>query len=238
MVAAIACAALAGALLYLVVIRPFFRRRAALGWIGATAAVAFAVEAALAAAFPRQGYVFPDPFSWDRFRPLAVGNGSTVPVRTFWVLGAGLVVAVAVDRFLSRSRQGRALMATASDPGAAALIGLPVDRLVATGFALAGALAAIAGVIVAPGTTIEPQTGLVFGLKGLAAALLGGLVSPRRAFGAGLVFGVLEGAIASWHVPGLPSIGLGPAWRDIGPLLVAVGVLAVRPPTIAREAGE
>src|SRR5438067_8963582 len=68
--AAIAASAAAGALLYLVVIRPFFRRRSDLGWIGATAALAFAVEGVLGAAFPREGYAFPDVVPFDRVHPL------------------------------------------------------------------------------------------------------------------------------------------------------------------------
>ena len=238
-VVALVAAAIAGALLYLAILRPSYRRRStsrgALGWIGATAAVAFAIEGILAAAFSREAYVFPDPLRFDRLGPIDLGGGATLPVRTLWVLGVGVVVALVARRVLERSTFGDALSAIASEPMGAAAVGLPVDRLVAAAFALAGVLAAVAGVVVAPSRPIGPSFGLVLGLKGIAAAVLGGLASPGRVFAAGLAIGVLEGAVASLHVPGLPSLGLGPAWRDIAPLLLVLGVLAVRPPRGALE---
>ena len=233
-VVAVAVAGLAGALLYVVVVRPFFRRRADLGWIGATAAVAFALEGVLGAGFRREGYAFPDVLPFDRVHALRLGGGATLPVRTFWVLGVGVAVWLLAQWALSRSRSGEALVAIADDPVAAALVGLPVDRLVASAFALAGMLAAVAGLVVAPAGTLDTRIGLVLGLKGIAAALLGGLGRPRAVFAAALALGMLEAAVASWHVPGFPRLALGPAWRDVAPLLVVLGALALRAPQAAR----
>lgn len=227
---ALAVAAVGGALLYVVVLRPAFRRRAELGWIGAAVAAAFAIDATLVAAFPRAAYVFPDLASFDRFRPWQLGGGASLPVRTVFVLAAGLVVAALADLLLTRTRFGLGLRAVADDPVAAALSGVRVDRVVAAAFAVAGALAVVAGLVVVPATTLAPQTGLLLGLKGIVAALLAGLLSPRRAFAAGLVVGVLEGVVVvTLHLP---------AWRDVAPLLAVVLFLAVRPPALAREAVE
>src|SRR5205807_1596747 len=112
--------------------------------------------------------------------------------------------------------------AIADDPVAATLVGLPVDRLVAGAFALAGVLAAVAGLVVTPAGTLDTRVGLVLGLKGIAAALLGGLGRPRAVFAAALALGVLEAAVASLHVPGFPGLALGPAWRDIAPLVAVM----------------
>jgi branched-subunit amino acid ABC-type transport system permease component len=227
--AAIPLAAAASAALYLVLLRPSFRRRAELGWIGTTVAAVFFIDATLLAAYPRPGYVLPDLVHIDAV--LNLPDGATLPARAFYVLAVGLITAAAADLVLNRTRFGLGLRAIAADPVAAALSGLRTNRLIAAAFALAGALAAIAGVVVVPATTLAPQTGLVLGLKGIAAALLGGLRSPRTAFAGGLAIGVVEAAVATAHFPG-------PAWRDVAPLLLVLAVLAWRPPALARQAVE
>ncbi|HEV7888244.1 MAG TPA: branched-chain amino acid ABC transporter permease [Acidimicrobiales bacterium] len=226
---ALAVAAVGSALLYLLLLRPSFRRRAELGWIGTAVAAVFVIDATLLAAFPRAGYVFPDAAPFDRLRPIKLADAAIAP-RALFVLAVGLVTAAAADALLTRTRFGLGLRAIADDPVAAALSGLRTDRLVAAAFAVAGALAAIAGLVVAPATVLASQTGLVLGLKGMAAALLAGMRSPRRAFAAGLALGVAETAVAT-----LPALHLGPAWRDIGPLLLVLAYLAWRPPAIARQ---
>src|SRR6185295_1344556 len=97
----------------------------------------------------------------------------------------------------------------ADDRAAAEVVGLPVDRLVTMAFALATALAAFAGIVLAPAATFTTQTGLVTGLKGIAAALVAGLGRPGRVLAAGLAVGVAEAAVTS-----LP-IGMGAQWRDL-----------------------
>jgi branched-subunit amino acid ABC-type transport system permease component len=230
-VTAAAAAAAAGALLYALLLRPAFRRRAEGQWVAITVAVAFVVEAGLAVVFPRVAYVFPDVLPFDRWRPLDLGSGASIPPRAFFVLGVGLAVGVAADLVLTRTRFGLGLQAVADDAVAATLVGVRVDRLVAGAFAVAGVLGVVAGLVVAPATSLGPQTGLLLGLKGIAASLLVGLRSPRRAFVGGLAVGLLEGAVAAWDV-------IGPAWRDITPLLVVLVFLAWRPPALALEAVE
>jgi branched-subunit amino acid ABC-type transport system permease component len=122
-----------------------------------------------------------------------------------------------------------AMAAIADDPVAAEIVGLPVDRLVAAGFAIATGLAAVAGIVIAPAGALTPQTGLLLGLKGIAAALLARLGSPMRVLAAGLVLGVVEEAVTTL------SIGPGPAWRDLTPLFVAVAAAVIWPPRTAAD---
>jgi branched-chain amino acid transport system permease protein len=120
-----------------------------------------------------------------------------------------------------------AMRAIADDPPAATIVGLPVDRLLAVGFALAGVLATLAAVLQAPAAPVSADTGALLGLKGLVAALIARFGSPWKAVAAGLAVGVLETSVASLHIGGLR---LGPAWRDILPLALAILVIAVRRP--------
>jgi branched-subunit amino acid ABC-type transport system permease component len=234
---ALAAAGGAGALLS-VVVRRATRDRSVITTVGVVAAVAFAVSGLVAVLFPRRGYVLADLLPLDRYHAVAVGDGAAVPARALWVLGVGIVVAGVAHLVLARSRFGLALRALTEDPTAARLVGIPVDRMLAGGFAVAGLLAAIAGLVVAPSGSVTPQTGALLGVYGIAAALVANLGSPARALAAGLTLGVVGTAAASLHVPGFPSLALGPAWRDLAPLLLVFVLLAVRTPSAAREAVE
>jgi branched-chain amino acid transport system permease protein len=210
--AALAVAIVAGLLLYVLAVRPFMRQRSAIGWVGAMVAAAFAIHGFVAAAFVRQSYVFPDLLPFDRIGnggAISLGGGATVQARAFFVIAVGVGLAAIAAGVLGRTRQGRALQAVAMDLDAADTVGLPVDRL---------------AVVAAPGSPVNADTGALLGLKGLAAALIAGFGSPWRSFAAGLFIGLLEAAVTTLHVGGFR---LGPSWRDVAPLLVAVIVAVV-----------
>src|SRR5207302_2543234 len=104
-------------------------------------------------------------------------------------------------------------------------VGLPVERLLMIAFGLAGVLAGAAAVVEAPAAPVSLDTGALLGLKGLVAALVVGFGSPWAGFAAGLGLGVLESVVASVHIGGFQ---LGPAYRDLVPLALAVVLLAFR----------
>jgi branched-chain amino acid transport system permease protein len=233
----VAVAIVAGFLLYVLAVRPFLRQRSTIGWVGAMVAAAFAMHGLLEAAFVRRAYVFPDPLPFDRIGnggAISLGGGATVQARAFFVIAAGVALAALAAAVLGRSRPGRALQAVAMDLDAADTVGLPVDRLLALAFAGTGAVAALAAVVAAPGAPVNADTGALLGLKGLAAALIVGFGSPWRSFAAGLAIGVLESAVATLHVGGFR---LGPSWRDVVPLLLAVAVAVIAGRRSARAAG-
>ena len=122
-----------------------------------------------------------------------------MPVRGLEVLAIGLVAGVAVERALAVTGAGAVMRAVSQDPGAAALLGVPCERVVLAAFALAGALAGLAGVLIAPDAALGPDDGALLGLKGIAAALIGGLVSLRLALLGGLALGVLEAFVVAWE---------------------------------------
>jgi branched-chain amino acid transport system permease protein len=227
LVAGLAVAAVSGLIVYLIAVRPFARTGAVIGWIGAIVAVAFAVRGGLAAALSRPNYVFPDLIPFDRMAHsgvLLIG-GVSIPLRALFVFDVGVVLAALAVALLERTDAGKALQAIASDDVGARAVGLPVDRLLALAFGLAGVLAGLAAVVAAPSAPVSVDTGALLGLKGLAAALLGRFGPPWSVFGAGLVLGVIETAVASLH---LGPVRLGPEYRDIVPLVLAVIVMAAR----------
>jgi branched-chain amino acid transport system permease protein len=141
------------------------------------------------------------------------------------VLVLGLAVGVAAERLLVRSRFGRALRAVADDPDAAALCGVDAARLLVLAFVAAGALAGLAGLLDAPSHAVSVDDGVVLGLEGMAAAVLGGLGSLRGALVGGLVVGVAQSTAV--HVGGAQL-------QDVVPLGILVVLLAVRPQGLRR----
>ena len=225
-------AAAIGVIGYVGAVAPFLERGSVLGWIAATAALAFALNALLETLFGRRGYVMPDPFPFDRLGDdgLVTVAGATLRARDVFVVILGLAVAAGASLVLRRTRSGHALEAIASDLEAARVVGLPVERLVTAAFALAGALAATVAVVAGPGEPIDASTGALLGLKGLAAALAVGFGSFWRAFAAGVVLGLAEATIATASVGGLE---LGASYREVLPLaaaLVLAAVVAARRP--------
>ena len=216
---------------YLFAIEPFVQRGSTAGWVAATLAVAFALNALIAVFFTRASYVFPDPLPFRRIGSAGYfGVGDVqIQARAFFVLGVGIALAAAASLTLTRTRFGRGLQAIAADADAARMVGVPVEWMVAAAFGLAGALAALAAIAAAPSGAFDTQTGLLFGVKGLVAALLVRFGSPWRAFAAGVALGVAEAAIAGLTISGHE---LGPQWREVLPFAAVLLVVALRP---ARE---
>ena len=75
--------------------------------------------------------------------PLKLGP-IAIPYQLFWVLGVGAILVFALTQFFNRTPMGRALRACAQNREAAALLGLPVERMLIVAFALSAGLGAIA----------------------------------------------------------------------------------------------
>jgi branched-chain amino acid transport system permease protein len=139
------------------------------------------------------------------FGPEQKGFPSTIAV-TLWELGplrvssvqvfilaAALVLMAAVSVFLTRTRAGRAVRATAEDPTVAGLLGVNVSAVIVLVFFVASALAGAAGVLVGLAyNSVHPFIGVQMGIKGLVVMLLGGLGNVPGAMVGGLVLGILE----------------------------------------------
>lgn len=123
--------------------------------------------------------------------PLILFNAAILP-QSLWILGLSLMVLALLYVFFHRTLVGKAMRAAADNPFGAVLIGISVRRLVALAFALSGALGALAGILITPITSMSYDGGLMLGLKGFAAAILGGYGSTVGAVAGGLLLGVLE----------------------------------------------
>jgi branched-chain amino acid transport system permease protein len=214
---AVVAGALLSAAIYLVAVRPFLPGGDVIGWVAGGLAAGLLVRELLGLPFEQQAYALPDPLGGAGV--LGLGGGVTVPVRAFEVLVLGLVVGVAVERGLALTGAGAIVRAVSDDAGAAALLGIPTERVVLAAFALAGGLAGFAGLLIAPAAPIGVDDGVMLGLKGITAALLGRLGSLRLALAGGLVLGVLEAYLAQWDA----------RLVDVVPLAILAAIAALRP---------
>lgn len=151
--------------------------------------------------------------------PIRFLSASVVP-QTFWILGVTLILVVALWIFFSRSKLGTAFRAVSDNATAAKIVGIEPRFIITLAFGLSAAVGAIAGILVAPVTLTSYEVGIMLGLKGFSAAILGGLQSPFGAFLGGIVFGVIE-TLAAGYITS--------AYKDAISFLVILLVIFVRP---------
>ncbi len=157
---------------------------------------------------------FPSPFP-DRWGSrYASAHELGLAVVTTAVLGAMYL-------FFRFTSLGLAMRGAAQNPDSSRLVGVPVDRLIALGWGLAGMIGAVAGMMAAPIVFLDP--GMMAGilLYGFAAALLGGINNPAGAVPGGIIVGILENLGGAYVVGTELKLTLA--------LLMIVGILLFRP---------
>jgi branched-chain amino acid transport system permease protein len=152
--------------------------------------------------------------------PSVIVAGAAIERQTLWIWGITLIAVVALTILYRRTMFGKAMRACAIDRTGARLVGISAQRMVTASFALAAMLGALAGVAVAPLTQTAFNAGASVGVKGFAAAILGGLGNPIAAVVGGLLLGVIE----SFTVAFLSS-----TFKDAVALIVLLAVLFIRP---------
>lgn len=180
-------AALAGAAVEVVALRPLGRFDPAtdVGWVLTTFAVGLVAVDLVRLSVDASPHSLPPLVgSVGGSRVWQVAGVAVTPTDVVAV-ATTLALVVAVERVVRRTRAGRALRAVASDREAAALMGVNPSVVVTAAFAAAGALAAVAAVLLAPRLFVRLENGLLLGLQGFVAAVLGGLGSARGALAGG-----------------------------------------------------
>ncbi|MDY0190017.1 MAG: branched-chain amino acid ABC transporter permease [Desulfuromonas sp.] len=146
--------------------------------------------------------------------------GATILPQAVWILALTVLAIALLHWFFHHTPLGLAMRAVASNPTAAAVVGIRAGRVRLTSFAIAGALGGLAGVLVTPITTLSYDVGVLLGLKGFAAAILGGFGSFPGAILGGIILGLLESLSAGYWSS---------AYKDVVAFVVLLLVLFVRP---------
>jgi len=141
------------------------------------------------------------------------------------VIAATAVLCAVLFAMFRYTRVGVAMQASSQNQLAAYYMGIPVRRLNGLVWGLAAAVAAIAGLLLAPITFVHANMGFV-GLKAIPAAVVGGFGSLPGAIVGGLVIGIVESA-SGFYLP--------EGFKDIAPYVVVLAMLVVRPNGIFGE---
>jgi branched-chain amino acid transport system permease protein len=157
------------------------------------------------------------PFSGEE--PIAIG-GATILPQHLWILGVTLLIVAANKFYFSYTISGKAMRACAYNRRAAGLVGIDVRRMVLFSFIISSAMGSVAGIIVAPLTMTSYDVGIMLGLKGFCAAIIGGMSSGVGTVAGGLILGVLESLGA-----GLISSG----YKDAIAFIILLLILFIRP---------
>jgi branched-chain amino acid transport system permease protein len=161
--------------------------------------------------------------------PLMIGGATLLP-QTLWVLGTTLAAVAALWWFFNRTLSGKAMLAVSHNRLAAQLVGISVRRVLLVSFGLSAALGALAGVLIAPISFTAWDVGVMLGLKGFAAAMLGGIGSGPGAVAGGLALGLIEALGAGY---------LSSAYKDVFAFVVLLAALVFLPNGLAgRGAAE
>ena len=136
--------------------------------------------------------------------------GAAIQPQSLWVLGVTAIVVAALWYFFSRTLSGKAMLATSFNQTAAQLVGINTSKVLFISFGLSAALGALGGILLTPVTMTSYDVGIMLGLKGFVAAVVGGLGNGQGAVISGLLVGVLEsmgaGYISSAYKDAIPFI--------------------------------
>lgn len=132
-----------------------------------------------------------------------------------------IVLMVGLIFWLSKTKAGKALRASAENLDVASLLGVNTKRMITSTVIIASAMGGIAGILVGIAfNSVNPQMGLSFGLKGLAIIILGGLGNVKGAMAGGLILGLSETFVVAYGDSG---------YRDAIAFLAIIVILIVRP---------
>ncbi len=193
------------------------------GWILLTIIIGLLGFSAAENIWGRDDRPFPTPISSDALHFFGI---SITPLEISVAVGVFAVMGL-IELFKRKTLLGKAFEAVSADRDAAELMGISATRTVMLSYGLSGMVAAMAGILVSPITTVGPTMASALILKAFSVAVVAGLESG---FGV-VIVGIFLGALES-----LTSFYLGSGWREAPGLILLILALAVRPNGIFGKA--
>jgi branched-chain amino acid transport system permease protein len=148
-----------------------------------------------------------------------IGEVTISMQRVFAILGAFVCFGI-LYWFLRFTKIGKEIRAVSQNREAATVVGIDVNKVFVTTFAISGALAGMAAFFVAPIYTIFPSMGLMLALKAFAIVIMGGLGSVPGAIIGAFILGIVESMTAGYIATEI---------QDILPFATMIVVLLIRP---------
>lgn len=182
----------------------------------ATIAIAVIVKGASMLLSGRDTYALPSLLGSESLHIL----GASTSRQTVLNLVLAVLAVAALTLFFQRTKLGTTLRAAAGDSETLQTFGVSYRTTARWAFLIAAALGALAGAGLAPLTVMSFDSGTLLGLKGFAAAMLGGLGSPRGALAGGLLLGIAEAVVAGYGAA---------AYADVVAFVVLLAILSLKP---------
>jgi branched-chain amino acid transport system permease protein len=185
---------------------------------------AFAASAAVLLYFGRDSYVL-NGIGGDASVDVL---DAAIRVHAVWLIVISSLVVLALKLFYSYTRFGQAMLAASIDVDGSLTIGINVPLMRTLTFVTGGLMGGFAGILVAPLINIHYEMGLLLTLKGFAAAILGGLISPVGAMFGGVLLGLVESlAIAS----------VSSGYKDVITMVILILIMILMPQGLLGRRG-
>lgn len=146
--------------------------------------------------------------------------GAMLAPQSLWVLGVTTVSVFALWYFFNRTLAGKAMLATSFNRIASEMVGINTNWVLFMSFALSAGLGALGGILITPITLTSFDIGIMLGLKGFVAAVLGGMGNGLGAVIGGLLVGIIEAMTAGY---------ISSAYKDAVPFVMILFILFFMP---------
>ncbi|MGJ7579893.1 branched-chain amino acid ABC transporter permease [Variovorax sp. RHLX14] len=203
-----------GVLLYYTAVRPFIGLPG-LAWVMSTIGFGIIIQNTALAIWGPSPMVLPSPLGDSVLR---IGGAGVLPQEVL-VLCSSIAVMLVLDTVMRRTRIGKAVRAVAQSQNAATLMGINVSAVIVLAFVVSSSLAGLAGLLIAPITTVSVFMGVTLALKAFSAAIVGGLSNARGCMLGGFLLGIIESMVGLWHAE----------LREISIFLLIIVVLVLKP---------
>ena len=203
-----------GILLYYTAVRPFIGLPG-LAWVMSTIGFGIIIQNTALAIWGPSPMVLPSPLGDSVIR---IGGAGILPQEVL-VLVSSVVVMLLLDMVMRKTKIGKAVRAVAQSQNAATLMGINVSAVIVLAFVVSSSLAGLAGLLIAPITTVSVFMGVTLALKAFSAAIVGGLSNARGCMLGGFLLGLIEAMVGLWHAE----------LREISIFLLIIVVLVLKP---------
>ena len=214
MLITIAVLGVLGVLLYYTAVRPFIGLPG-LAWVMSTIGFGIIIQNTALAIWGPSPMVLPSPLGDSVLR---IGGAGILPQEVL-VLVSSVVVMLLLDVVMRKTKIGKAVRAVAQSQNAATLMGINVSAVIVLAFVVSSSLAGLAGLLIAPITTVSVFMGVTLALKAFSAAIVGGLSNARGCMLGGFLLGLIEAMVGLWHAE----------LREITIFLLIIVVLVLKP---------
>lgn len=214
MLITIAVLGVLGILLYYTAVRPFIGLPG-LAWVMSTIGFGIIIQNTALAIWGPSPMVLPSPLGDSVIR---IGGAGVLPQEVL-VLVSSIVVMLLLDTVMRKTKIGKAVRAVAHSQSAATLMGINVGAVIVLAFVVSSSLAGLAGLLMAPITTVSVFMGVTLALKAFSAAIVGGLGNARGCMLGGFLLGLIEAMVGLWHAE----------LREISIFLLIIVVLVLKP---------